>query len=65
MTAFPAECCICLDCGAVLKEEEARYYETQCEECVRAWGDSISSWRAGRQDDELDTLFGAPQPLRH
>ncbi len=56
---------ICLDCGAVLSDEERHYYEVRCEGCEREHFDRIGRWRAGGADEDLDRLYDGPQPVRH
>jgi hypothetical protein len=52
---------ICLDCGAVLTDEERRYYGTRCEACECADHDRVEAWRHGAADPELDAMYGAEQ----
>ena len=38
---------ICIECGAILTDEEYHYYETRCETCEGNWLDAIEEWRHG------------------
>jgi hypothetical protein len=51
---------LCSDCGLILTDEEAHYYHTRCETCVRKQDERIDRWRRGGEDAELDFKFGAP-----
>ncbi len=59
--------CLGLDfisgCGRVLTGEERHYYESSCEECMRAWDGAIDAWRRGQQDNPyLDRIFSDTPP---
>ena len=41
-------------CGAVLTDEERRYYGVSCEKCEQEWLARIEAWRAGAPDKEFD-----------
>ena len=49
---------ICLKCGKELTQEEAYYYGDSCDDCERAWCDSIEEWRAGGENEYFDKLYG-------
>lgn len=56
---------ICSDCGKILTDEEAEFYETRCDDCERAWSERIDAWRFGGEDEELDAMFDGPEPVTH
>lgn len=56
---------ICRECAKPLTAEEAKYYETRCENCEREWGERIEAWRKGGEDGELDLLYSVPPPTSH
>jgi hypothetical protein len=52
-------------CGAVLTEDEIKYYGSCCEACERGWNDRIEAWRGGGADIELDAMFTVPADRSH
>lgn len=56
---------ICIECGAILTDEEYHYYETRCETCEGNWLDAIEEWRHGGRNDEFDAIFSIPQTPLH
>ena len=56
---------ICTDCGVILTDEDAHYYERRCEACERAELDRHQMWRRGAVDPELDALYDVPQTVKH
>ena len=56
---------LCIECGAVLTDEERHYYGNRCEKCERAEFERVESWRHGGQDEELDRIYDAPKPTQH
>lgn len=53
---------VCVDCGAILTDEERKYYEYRCERCERQWCDRMQAWMDGAEDAELDACFDVPKP---
>jgi hypothetical protein len=51
-------------CGAILTDEEVRYYADRCEVCEKEWHERIERWRMGGDDEELDTLYDGPKETR-
>jgi|GEM_PF-6353529 len=51
-------------CGKALTDEEREYYESCCEECARAWSDTMSAWRRGEKNAELDAMFDAKPTMQ-
>ena len=55
----------CLECRAVLSQEEFSLYKFRCTACEQAWQSRVQSWNNGKMDHELETLFRrlGPQPF--
>ncbi|MDT4740247.1 hypothetical protein [Bradyrhizobium sp. WYCCWR 12699] len=51
-------------CGAVLTDEERRYYHVCCEKCEQEWLARIEAWRAGAADAEFDARWPSLSQLR-
>lgn len=56
---------LCVDCGAVLTDEERHYYRDRCEGCEQADLARYQAWRHGGDDPELDALYSRPPDTVH
>lgn len=55
---------ICIDCGAILTDEERHYYGSRCEGCECADDERVRAWRHGADDPELDAIYSEPRSVQ-
>lgn len=55
----------CKDCGTPLSDDEIFYYRNSCNNCEQKAFERYERWRNGGEDEELDELYSAPEPMKH
>ena len=51
----------CRQCYVPLSPQEIVYYGNHCDHCLRFEQQRVDDWKAGKDDKELDELYGRQQ----